>query len=146
MVLCLGLDACAQGHECQHECVRSGNSYICKCQPGYTLNTDQKTCTRKKVSREQAYGTSCSNDLQKHCHLFFIKYFAFLVIDSCAQGHNCEHSCINSGASYICKCPVGYMLNEDKKTCSRKNRCVFFAWTVLSFLRVNQGLPPTPCI
>lgn len=63
---------------------------------------------------------TCTTKQQKKLSSFFIKYFAFLVLDSCAQGHNCQHSCINSGASYICKCPVGYMLNEDKKTCSRK--------------------------
>lgn len=69
---------------------------------------------------------------RKHVILsyFLMKYCPFLVLDSCAQGHNCQHSCINSGASYICKCPMGYVLNEDKKTCSRKNRCVFFAYVL----------------
>lgn len=44
----LGLDACGQGHDCQHICVNHGNSYICKCRVGYSLNIDKKTCSRKK--------------------------------------------------------------------------------------------------
>jgi len=41
-------------------------------------------------------------------------------VDPCAMGHDCEHICVNSNASYYCKCRNGYILNEDKKTCSLK--------------------------
>lgn len=41
--------------------------------------------------------------------------------DPCAHGHDCQHICKNSNDSYICKCEVGYVLNADQKTCSRKN-------------------------
>lgn len=41
--------------------------------------------------------------------------------DACAQGHDCQHICINNGVSYTCKCREGYVLNTDQKTCSRKN-------------------------
>ncbi|XP_036980919.1 matrilin-3-like isoform X11 [Acanthopagrus latus] len=40
-------------------------------------------------------------------------------LDPCAQGHNCQHICVNNGNSYDCKCRTGYVLNTDKKTCSR---------------------------
>ncbi|XP_029985150.1 matrilin-3-like [Sphaeramia orbicularis] len=36
------------------------------------------------------------------------------------MGHDCEHICVNSNASYYCKCRNGYILNADKKTCSLK--------------------------
>ncbi|CAF90336.1 unnamed protein product, partial [Tetraodon nigroviridis] len=39
-------------------------------------------------------------------------------VDPCAVGHDCEHICVNSNASYYCKCRNGYILNADKKTCS----------------------------
>ncbi|KAL6488073.1 hypothetical protein MHYP_G00046990 [Metynnis hypsauchen] len=42
-------------------------------------------------------------------------------LDACALGHDCEHICVNSNASYYCKCRVGYVLNPDKKTCSQSN-------------------------
>ncbi|KAM4522771.1 matrilin-3a [Odontesthes bonariensis] len=41
-------------------------------------------------------------------------------LDPCAMGHDCEHICVNSNASYYCKCRIGYILNADKKTCSLK--------------------------
>ncbi|XP_030260329.1 matrilin-3a isoform X2 [Sparus aurata] len=41
-------------------------------------------------------------------------------LDPCAIGHECEHICVNSNASYYCKCRNGYTLNADKKTCSPK--------------------------
>ncbi|XP_073321858.1 uncharacterized protein [Pagrus major] len=44
-------------------------------------------------------------------------------LDPCAQGHNCQHICVNNGNSYDCKCRVGYVLNPDKKTCSRSDTC-----------------------
>ena len=45
----------------------------------------------------------------------------FSELDACAQGHDCQHICANSDDSYICMCQVGYVLNADRKTCSRKN-------------------------
>ncbi|XP_036980910.1 matrilin-3-like isoform X2 [Acanthopagrus latus] len=44
-------------------------------------------------------------------------------LDPCAQGHNCQHICVNNGNSYDCKCRTGYVLNTDKKTCSRLDSC-----------------------
>ncbi|XP_035764386.1 matrilin-3a isoform X3 [Neolamprologus brichardi] len=41
-------------------------------------------------------------------------------VDPCSMGHDCEHICVNSNASYYCKCRKGYILNVDKKTCSLK--------------------------
>nr|XP_043904552.1 matrilin-3a isoform X2 [Solea senegalensis] len=41
-------------------------------------------------------------------------------LDPCAMGHDCEHICVNSNASYNCKCRNGYILNVDKRTCSLK--------------------------
>lgn len=38
------------------------------------------------------------------------------------MGHDCEHICVNSNASYYCKCRKGYILNVDKKTCSLKRK------------------------
>ncbi|XP_078131094.1 matrilin-3a isoform X2 [Sander vitreus] len=41
-------------------------------------------------------------------------------LDPCAMGHDCEHICVNSNASYYCQCRNDYILNADKKTCSLK--------------------------
>ncbi|KAM9798215.1 uncharacterized protein ACB057_009265 [Neosynchiropus ocellatus] len=41
-------------------------------------------------------------------------------LDPCAMGNDCEHICVNSNASFYCKCRNGFILNADKKTCSLK--------------------------
>ncbi|XP_071327394.1 matrilin-3-like isoform X6 [Trachinotus anak] len=127
-----GLDACAQGHSCQHICVNSDNSYYCKCRSGYVLNPDKKTCSRSDacahghdcqhicINSDDSYICSCRegyvlNADQKTC--------SRSGLDTCAQGHDCQHICVNNGNSYICKCRVGYVLNMDRKTCSRSDAC-----------------------
>ncbi|XP_063356109.1 matrilin-3-like isoform X3 [Pelmatolapia mariae] len=127
-----GLEPCAQGHNCQHICVNSGDSYNCKCRPGYILNLDKKTCSRSDpcargndcqhicINSDDSYTCKCRvgyvlNADQKTC--------SRSTSDACAQGHDCQHICVNSGNSYICKCPVGYVLNMDQKTCSRSDAC-----------------------
>ncbi|XP_005946331.1 matrilin-3 isoform X9 [Haplochromis burtoni] len=127
-----GLEPCAQGHNCQHICVNSGDSYNCKCRPGYILNLDKKTCSRLDFC---AKGHDCqhicvhSDDSYLcECHVGYVlnadqKTCSRSSSDACAQGHDCQHICVNSGNSYICKCRVGYVLNVDQKTCSRSDAC-----------------------
>ncbi|XP_016333326.1 matrilin-3-like [Sinocyclocheilus anshuiensis] len=44
----------------------------------------------------------------------------FAGFDACALGHNCQHICVNNNASYFCECREGYVINSDKKTCSKQ--------------------------
>uniref|UniRef100_A0AAZ3QL95 Matrilin 2 n=1 Tax=Oncorhynchus tshawytscha TaxID=74940 RepID=A0AAZ3QL95_ONCTS len=45
--LCGGIDYCDLGnHGCQHDCVSSPESYVCRCTRGYVLNRDGKTCSK----------------------------------------------------------------------------------------------------
>ncbi|XP_026209451.1 matrilin-3 isoform X2 [Anabas testudineus] len=125
-----GLDACAQGHSCQHICVSDGNSYICKCRSGYALNSDKKTCSRANAC---AQGHDCQHICVNSGDLYTCKCRVGYVLnadkktcsrsDLCAHGNDCQHICINDNDSYICKCQVGYVLNADQKTCSRSDAC-----------------------
>ncbi|MEQ2225640.1 hypothetical protein ILYODFUR_019570 [Ilyodon furcidens] len=125
-----GLDPCAQGHNCQHMCVNSGNSYSCKCRSGYVLNPDKKTCSGADactqghdcqhicVNNGDSYMCQCRNEYvlnadKKTCSRS----------DPCAHGHDCQHICENRDGSYVCRCRVGYMLNTDQKTCLRSDVC-----------------------
>ncbi|XP_003787470.1 matrilin-3 isoform X2 [Otolemur garnettii] len=49
----------------------------------------------------------------------------FCAIDKCALNtHGCEHICVNDRTgSYHCECYEGYVLNEDRKTCSAEDKC-----------------------
>ncbi|XP_034061914.1 matrilin-3-like isoform X4 [Gymnodraco acuticeps] len=125
-----GLDACAQGNNCQHLCVNNGNSYNCKCREGYVLNPDKKTCARSDTC---AQGHDCQHVCVSTDDSFVCKCRMGYVLnadqktcsrlDTCTQGHDCQHICINNGSSYICKCQVRYVLNADQKTCSRSDAC-----------------------
>uniref|UniRef100_A0A3Q3A1V3 Matrilin 3b n=1 Tax=Kryptolebias marmoratus TaxID=37003 RepID=A0A3Q3A1V3_KRYMA len=124
----LCLDACTQGHNCQHICVNSGNSYNCKCHPGYILNPDKKTCSRSDAC---AQGHDCQHICTTSGDSYACECRAGYVLnadqktcsrsDPCSHEHDCQHICENNDGSYICKCRVGFMLNADKKTCSHIN-------------------------
>ncbi|XP_049453012.1 matrilin-3-like isoform X2 [Epinephelus fuscoguttatus] len=141
-----GLDACAQGHNCQHICVNSGNSYNCKCRNGYVLNPDKKTCSRSDsctqgndcqhicVSNDDSYTCICRmgyilNADQKTCSRS----------DTCTQGHGCQHICVKNGDSQVCVCREGYALNADQKTCSRSDSDACAQGNDCQHICVNNG-------
>ncbi|XP_012932636.1 matrilin-4 isoform X2 [Heterocephalus glaber] len=48
------------------------------------------------------------------------------AIDLCAEGtHGCEHHCINSPGSYFCRCRVGFVLQQDQRSCRVIDHCSF---------------------
>ncbi|XP_042357107.1 matrilin-3-like [Plectropomus leopardus] len=127
-----GLDACAQGHNCQHICVNNGTTYNCKCRSGYVLNPDKKTCTRSDTCAQghdcQHICISTDDSFICKCRMGYVlnadqKTCSRSDLDACSQGNDCQHICVNNGNSYICKCRVGYVLNMDQKTCSRSDAC-----------------------
>uniref|UniRef100_A0AAV2JG06 ribonuclease H n=1 Tax=Knipowitschia caucasica TaxID=637954 RepID=A0AAV2JG06_KNICA len=93
----LGVDPCGGGHDCQHVCVNNGSSFSCKCRSGFVLNPDKKTCSHQKTCSREALGS---------------------LGNACANGHDCQHICVNNESSYTCTCWPGYVLNVDQKTCS----------------------------
>ncbi|KAI4890777.1 hypothetical protein NFI96_027938, partial [Prochilodus magdalenae] len=118
--LIAGLDHCAMGHDCEHICVSSDGSYHCQCRVGFVLNEDRKTCSRKTLLGNhwlKADKTHCvirgviSRSSVSHSQLI-------AGLDHCAMGHGCEHICVSSDGSYHCQCRTGFVLNEDKRTCS----------------------------
>ncbi|KAM4542790.1 uncharacterized protein PAE49_019290 [Odontesthes bonariensis] len=125
-----GSDPCAQGHNCQHICVNSGNSYNCKCPPGYVLNPDMKTCSGSDAC---AQGHDCQHICINNGDSYTCKCRMGYVLnadqktcsrmDTCSQGHDCQHICVKNGDSNVCMCHSGYLLNADTKTCSRSDPC-----------------------
>ncbi|XP_060771591.1 matrilin-3a [Neoarius graeffei] len=110
-----GVSPCKMGHSCQHICVGSGNSYYCKCHPGYVLNEDKRTCSIRRDGGHDGHTDGAGdghNDNDNDGE-------SSTSIDACALGHDCQHTCMSSGSSYYCTCPPGFVLMPDKKSCSK---------------------------
>ncbi|KAL7871570.1 hypothetical protein SRHO_G00065530 [Serrasalmus rhombeus] len=72
-----------------------------------------------------------SNPLEDH--VFYVETYGVIEkltskfretlcgVDACEMGHNCQHICVGNTTYYHCKCRPGYVLNEDKRTCSIAN-------------------------
>ncbi|XP_022518702.1 matrilin-3a isoform X1 [Astyanax mexicanus] len=72
-----------------------------------------------------------SNPLEDH--VFYVETYGVIEkltskfretlcgVDSCELGHSCQHICVGNGTFYYCVCRRGYVLNEDKRTCSIAN-------------------------
>ncbi|XP_045081806.1 matrilin-2 isoform X1 [Coregonus clupeaformis] len=133
--LCGGTDLCSVvDHRCDHLCVSTPASYMCRCRKGYTLNSDGKSCRSEdpcavvdhgcahicaKVPGVLGYECRCRlgyelNEDARTCRR----------IDYCDLGnHGCQHDCVSTPESYICRCTRGYVLNLDGKTCSKIDHC-----------------------
>ncbi|KAL1254049.1 hypothetical protein QQF64_016278 [Cirrhinus molitorella] len=110
------IDACDMGHSCQHICVSSGNSYHCKCHSGFVLNDDLRTCSIRGAGA-YGHGDSVHKGDRKKKNDANQNGEASASMDACALGHDCQHTCVSSGSSYYCTCPLGFVLVQDKKSC-----------------------------
>uniref|UniRef100_A0A8C1VZP5 Matrilin 3a n=1 Tax=Cyprinus carpio TaxID=7962 RepID=A0A8C1VZP5_CYPCA len=114
------MDACEIGHSCQHICVSSDNSYHCKCRSGFVLNNDMRTCSIRGTGT-YGHGQSVHEADQNKKNDGNQNGEGSASVDSCALGHDCQHTCISSDSSYYCSCPPGFVLMQDKKSCQASN-------------------------
>lgn len=95
---------------------------LVRCEPGFELHVTRiqrsnydiltKNLTLSDIEDEE-------NDRDVH---FKNEYYwgSCHDIDECQMGesvHACSHICSNTIGSYICKCPLGFALARDGKTC-----------------------------
>ncbi|KAM4704936.1 matrilin-2 [Rhinophrynus dorsalis] len=119
-------------HGCDHFCINTPGSYICRCKQGYILNPDEKTCSTQDLCATEKHGCEqiCVNTPGSYvCQCFEAYKLAndqktCIIVDYCALGnHGCQHECLNVNDSYVCQCRPGFILNSDKKTCRRPDYC-----------------------
>lgn len=85
-----------------------------------------RTQTMEFLGKTKFYGCKCLI-ITSHLRLYDFDVCSqmweclFSGSDTCVHGHDCQQICVSTDNSYICKCREGYVLNADKKTCSRKN-------------------------
>uniref|UniRef100_F7GRA7 Matrilin-4 n=1 Tax=Callithrix jacchus TaxID=9483 RepID=F7GRA7_CALJA len=123
------IDLCAEGtHGCEHHCVNSPGSYFCRCQVGFVLQQNQRSC--RAIDYCSFGNHSCQHECVStlggprcHCregHDLQPDGRSCQVRDLCnGVDHGCEFQCVSEGLSYRCLCPEGRQLQADGKSCSR---------------------------
>ncbi|XP_011784343.1 PREDICTED: matrilin-4 isoform X3 [Colobus angolensis palliatus] len=123
------IDLCAEGtHGCEHHCVNSPGSYFCRCQVGFVLQQDQRSC--RAIDYCSFSNHSCQHECVStpggprcHCregHDLQPDGRSCQVRDLCnGVDHGCEFQCVSEGLSYRCLCPEGRQLQADGKSCDR---------------------------
>ncbi|XP_070935334.1 matrilin-4 isoform X3 [Macaca nemestrina] len=123
------IDLCAEGtHGCEHHCVNSPGSYFCRCQIGFVLQQDQRSC--RAIDYCSFGNHSCQHECVStpggprcHCregHDLQPDGRSCQVRDLCnGVDHGCEFQCVSEGLSYRCLCPEGRQLQADGKSCDR---------------------------
>lgn len=120
-------------HGCDHFCINTPGSYLCRCKQGYVLNPDGRTCRTEDLCATENHGCEqiCVNTLGSYLCQCYEAYKldrdgkSCTIVDYCAlDTHGCQHKCLNDdNNSYVCQCQPGFILNADKKTCRRPDYC-----------------------
>ncbi|XP_048881930.1 matrilin-2-like isoform X4 [Brienomyrus brachyistius] len=131
--ICGGAGLCSVvDHRCDHHCVGTPTSYMCRCRKGYVLNSDGKTCQVIDHCDQRNHG--CEHDCVSTPDSYVCRCKKGFVlnadgktcreVDFCTLGtHGCEHKCVNTEDSFLCQCQEGYTLKPDGKTCKRIDLC-----------------------
>ncbi|XP_054639556.1 matrilin-4 isoform X2 [Dunckerocampus dactyliophorus] len=127
------MNYCSFGnHTCDHECVSVLKGFQCRCNDGYKLLDDGRSCRGRDlcaegkhdceqicVSSPGVFTCDCNegftlNQDKKTC----------TPIDLCVEGkHDCEQICVSAPGVFTCDCNKGFTLNKDKKTCTHLDLC-----------------------
>ncbi|NWQ68117.1 MATN2 protein, partial [Neopipo cinnamomea] len=119
-------------HRCDHFCINTPGSYLCRCKQGYILNADQKTCSTQDLCAVEKHACEqiCVNTPGSYVCQCYEGYELdangknCIVVDYCAlDNQGCQHECVNTEDSYYCKCHPGFILNPDKRTCRIPDYC-----------------------
>ncbi|XP_063075905.1 nephronectin [Engraulis encrasicolus] len=121
---------------CSHSCMNTIGSYRCYCDPGYSLNIDQKTCTRESLCWTLHCQYGCQN-AQTGGYSCLCPPGLSLTADNrtCNDVDECMNSaevcpvhqtCKNTFGSYVCLCREGFILGtvESSITCRDQNECL----------------------
>ncbi|NXF83558.1 MATN2 protein, partial [Sclerurus mexicanus] len=119
-------------HHCDHFCINTPGSYLCRCKQGYILNADRKTCSTQDLCAVEKHACEqiCVNTPGSYVCQCYEGYELHgngkncVVVDYCAlDNQGCQHECVNTEDSYYCRCHPGFILNPDKRTCRRPDYC-----------------------
>ncbi|XP_057650462.1 signal peptide, CUB and EGF-like domain-containing protein 3 isoform X1 [Chionomys nivalis] len=90
---------------CQHTCDDTEQGPRCGCHVKFVLHTDGKTCIGERRLEQHMPTQAVSNE-------------------TCAVNNGgCDSKCHDAATGVHCSCPVGFMLQPDRKTCKDIDEC-----------------------
>ncbi|XP_066215685.1 signal peptide, CUB and EGF-like domain-containing protein 3 isoform X2 [Saccopteryx leptura] len=90
---------------CQHTCDDTEQGPRCGCHVKFVLHTDGKTCIGERRLEQHVPPQAVSNE-------------------TCAVNNGgCDSKCHDAATGVHCSCPVGFMLQPDRKTCKDIDEC-----------------------
>uniref|UniRef100_A0A669P7V8 Matrilin 2 n=1 Tax=Phasianus colchicus TaxID=9054 RepID=A0A669P7V8_PHACC len=117
---------CGQAeHRCDHFCINTPGSYVCRCKQGYILNADQKTCSTQDLYYCAVDNQGCQHECVNTEDSYYCRCHPGFILNPdkrtcrniCSSvDHGCEHVCVNTDESYVCRCYEGFALRQDGKT------------------------------
>lgn len=124
------------GELCAQICVPTPGSYYCKCNKGYILMEDQKTCQLdKKRSRQPTFPPAVivpNPEKPVPLHKPRIRNDdnpkpnpnSVPSKQSCAEDNPCAQECQDTARGVRCSCRPGYELDVDQKSCNDVDECL----------------------
>ncbi|XP_039981542.1 thrombomodulin-like [Xiphias gladius] len=105
---------------CEHACYKNGDSYACRCDHGFKLAEDGRSCVDFKdcTDQRQCPGENfmCINTIvgfQCVCKDRYLMTGGLCVDEDECVSAPCEHMCTNTPGSYTCSCYDGYKVDPE---------------------------------
>uniref|UniRef100_A0A452RGD7 Signal peptide, CUB and EGF-like domain-containing protein 3 n=1 Tax=Ursus americanus TaxID=9643 RepID=A0A452RGD7_URSAM len=125
-----GMNCMNKNHGCAHICRETPKGGIaCECRPGFELTKNQRDCKReitgmamgeKETQRGSAWGLGGKTWEEKG----IVGGKRKRLLSTCAVNNGgCDSKCHDAATGVHCSCPVGFMLQPDRKTCKDIDEC-----------------------
>ncbi|KAI5729955.1 hypothetical protein M8J76_008372 [Diaphorina citri] len=90
-----------------------------ECCPGWSQNSK---LSHAVCSTPCQNGGKCVAPDSCSCNTGFTGSYCESDVNECDLSSPCSHDCINTHGSYVCRCPSGHKLDEDRRTCVKVDR------------------------
>uniref|UniRef100_A0A669QH80 Signal peptide, CUB and EGF-like domain-containing protein 3 n=1 Tax=Phasianus colchicus TaxID=9054 RepID=A0A669QH80_PHACC len=137
-----GMNCMNKNHGCAHICRETPKGGIaCECRPGFELTKNQRDCKLTCNYGNGGCQHTCDDTDQGPkcgCHVKFLLHSdGVTCIDTssntlslrrflmtCAVNNGgCDSKCHDAATGVHCSCPMGFMLQPDRKTCKDIDEC-----------------------
>uniref|UniRef100_A0A672U5S2 Signal peptide, CUB and EGF-like domain-containing protein 3 n=1 Tax=Strigops habroptila TaxID=2489341 RepID=A0A672U5S2_STRHB len=138
-----GMNCMNKNHGCAHICRETPKGGIaCECRPGFELTKNQRDCKLTCNYGNGGCQHTCDDTDQGPkcgCHVKFLLHSDGVtcigrcepqpgmwvgVWETCAVNNGgCDSKCHDAATGVHCSCPMGFMLQPDRKTCKDIDEC-----------------------